>query len=124
MKCILVIDDEDGIRDLIRFSLEALTSWTVLTAASGREGLAIAQAHPPDAILLDVMMPDLDGIATFAQMQLNPSLQTIPTIFLTAKVTASDGQNLLALGIAGLIPKPFKAQMLVSQIKVCLNWQD
>jgi CheY-like chemotaxis protein len=124
MRCILVIDDEDGIRDLIRFSLEALTPWTILTAASGREGLAIAQAHAPNAILLDVMMPDLDGIATFTQMQLNPSLQNIPTIFLTAKATSSEGKNLLALGIAGIITKPFKAQMLVSQIKACLNWQD
>jgi CheY-like chemotaxis protein len=124
MKCILVIDDEDGIRNLIRFSLEALTPWTVLTAASGREGLAIAQAHPPDVILLDVMMPDLDGMATLAQIRLNPALQNTPIIFLTAKASATECADLLALGIAGVITKPFKAKMLVSQIKVCLNWQD
>jgi CheY-like chemotaxis protein len=124
MKCILVIDDEDGIRDLIRFSLEALTPWTVLTAASGMEGLAIAQAQRPDAILLDVMMPDLDGMATFTQMQLNPILQNTPTIFLTAKATATECDDLLALGIAGVITKPFKAKTLVSQIKICLDWQD
>jgi CheY-like chemotaxis protein len=124
MKQILVIDDEDGIRNLIRFSLEALTPWMVLTAASGTEGLAIAQTYIPDAILLDVMMPDLDGIATFAQMQLNPRLQNIPTIFLTAKAIASECENLLTLGIAGVITKPFKAQMLVNQIKGYLNWQD
>lgn len=124
MKCILVVDDEDGIRDLIRFSLEALTPWTVLTAASGIEGLAIAQAHSPDAILLDVMMPDLDGVATFAQMQLHPALQSIPTIFLTAKVTTAECEGHLALGIAGVITKPFKAQTLVAQIKRCLDWQD
>jgi CheY-like chemotaxis protein len=124
MKCILVIDDEDGIRNLIRFSLEALTPWTVLTAVSGREGLAIAQAHPPDVILLDVMMPDLDGMATLAQIRLNPALQNTPIIFLTAKASATECADLLALGIAGVITKPFKAKMLVSQIKVCLNWQD
>lgn len=124
MKCILVIDDEDGIRNLIRFSLEALTPWQVLTAASGMEGLAIAQAHCPDAILLDVMMPDLDGMATFAQMQLNPIVQNTPTIFLTAKATAAECEDLLALGITGIITKPFKAQTLVNQIKDYLNWQD
>jgi CheY-like chemotaxis protein len=124
MKCILVIDDEDGIRNLIRFSLEALTPWTVLTAASGAEGLAIAQAHLPDAILLDVMMPDLDGMATFAQMQLNPILQNTPTIFLTAKATATECDNLLALGMAGVITKPFKAKTLVNQIRIYLNWPD
>jgi CheY-like chemotaxis protein len=124
MKYILVIDDEDGIRNLIRFSLEALTPWTVLMAASGAEGLAIAQSRAPDAILLDVMMPGLDGIATLAQMRQYPALQNTPTIFLTAKATAAEAQSLMTLGIAGIITKPFKAQALVSQIKSCLNWQD
>ncbi len=124
MKRILVIDDENGIRNLILFSLEGLTDWEVLTAASGTEGLAIAQDHPPDAILLDVMMPDLDGIATFAQLKLNLILQNIPTIFLTAKATATEYEELLTLGIAGVITKPFKAQMLVNQVKQYLGWQD
>lgn len=124
MKCILVIDDENGIRNLIRFSLEALTPWTVLTASSGTEGMTIAETYAPDAILLDVMMPDLDGIATFAQMQLHPALQNTPTIFLTAKATAAECESLLALGIVGVITKPFKAQALVSQIRNYLNWQD
>jgi CheY-like chemotaxis protein len=124
MKCILVIDDEDGIRDLIRFSLEALTDWDVLTAASGAEGLAIAQDHPPDAILLDMMMPDLDGMATFSLFQHNPIFQNIPTVFLTAKAFATEHNELLALGIAGVITKPFKAQILVNQLKQCLGWQD
>jgi CheY-like chemotaxis protein len=124
MKRILVIDDEDGIRNLIRFSLEALTDWEVLTAASGVEGLAIAQDHPPDAILLDMMMPDLDGMATFALFQHNPILQNIPTVFLTAKALVSEHNELLALGIAGVITKPFKAHMLVNQLKQCLGWQE
>jgi CheY-like chemotaxis protein len=124
MKRILVIDDEDGIRHLIRFSLEALTDWEVMTAASGIDGLAIAQNHLPDAILLDVMMPDLDGIATFAQINLNPLLQNTPTIFLTAKATATEYEELLTLGIAGVITKPFKAKTLVNQVKQCLGWQD
>jgi CheY-like chemotaxis protein len=124
MKCILVIDDEDGIRNLIRFSLEALTDWEVLTAASGAEGLAIAQDRPPDAILLDMMMPDLDGIATFALFQHNPILKNIPTIFLTAKAFAIEHDELLVSGISGVITKPFKAQMLVDRLKQFLGWQD
>lgn len=70
------------------------------------------------------MMPDLDGKATLAQMRQCPTLQNTPAIFLTAKATAPEGDSLLALGIAGIITKPFKAQALVSQIKTCLNWQD
>jgi CheY-like chemotaxis protein len=124
MKCILVIDDDNGIRNLIRFSLEALTPWEVLTASSGREGLAIAQSRQPDAILLDVMMPELDGVATFGQLQTQPNTKGIPTIFLTAKAQAQEYEEHLALGIAGVITKPFKAQILVSQIKQFLNWQD
>jgi CheY-like chemotaxis protein len=124
MKCILVIDDDNGIRNLIRFSLEALTPWEVLTASSGREGLAIAQSRQPDAILLDVMMPELDGVATFGQLQTQPNTKEIPTIFLTAKAQTQEYEEHLALGIAGVITKPFKAQILVSQIKQFLNWQD
>ncbi|WP_404783738.1 response regulator [Altericista sp. CCNU0014] len=124
MKRVLVIDDEDGIRNLIRFSLEALTDWEVLTAGSGMEGLAIAQDRMPDAILLDVMMPDLDGIATFQQLQLDPILQTIPTVFLTAKASATERDELIALGAVGAISKPFKAKMLVDRIKLCLGWND
>ncbi|NJM76069.1 MAG: response regulator, partial [Acaryochloridaceae cyanobacterium RU_4_10] len=114
MKCVLVIDDDNGIRNLIRFSLEALTLWEVLTASSGKEGLAIAQSRHLDAILLDVMMPDLDGVATFRQLQVNPSTKGIPTIFLTAKAQAKEYEEHLALGIAGVITKPFKAQILVA----------
>ncbi|NEQ11264.1 MAG: response regulator, partial [Moorea sp. SIO4E2] len=70
-KRILVIDDDDGVREIIQFSLEAAAGWEVLTAASGKEGLAKAEADQPDAILLDVMMPELDGPATFRQLQAN-----------------------------------------------------
>ncbi len=122
MKCILVVDDDNGIRNLIRFSLEALTLWEVLTASSGSEGLAIAQSRHLDAILLDVMMPDLDGVATFRQLQVNPNTKGIPTIFLTAKAQTKEYEEHLALGIAGVITKPFKAQILVAQIKQFLNW--
>jgi CheY-like chemotaxis protein len=123
-KRVLVIDDEDGVREIIQFSLEAAAGWEVLTAGSGSEGLETAQAQQPDAILLDVMMPDMDGPTTFQQLQLNAATRHIPTIFLTAKVRSSEQQQLLDLGVTGTIAKPFKAQDLVTQIRALLNWSE
>jgi CheY-like chemotaxis protein len=123
-KKILVIEDEDGLREITQFSLEAAAGWDVLTAASGSEGLIIAEAEQPDAILLDVMMPDMDGTETFRRLQYNPVTQTIPTIFLTAKARGNEQQALIDLGISGLITKPIKPQALVEQIREILNWSE
>lgn len=123
-KRILVIDDEDGIREIIQISLEAAAGWDVFTAASGSEGLENAQASQPDAILLDVMMPDMDGPTTFRQLQANDKIKHIPTILLTAKAKMSERQQYLDLGVAGVITKPFKAMDLVKQIREILNWTD
>ena len=121
-KRILVIDDEDGIREIIQICLEAAAGWEVETAASGSEGLAIAQTMQPDAILLDVMMPDMDGPTTFRQLQADSATQHIPTILLTAKAKISEQQQFIELGITGVITKPFKAQDLVNQIREILQW--
>jgi CheY-like chemotaxis protein len=123
IKRILVIDDEDGIREIIQICLEAAAGWEVVTAASGSEGLAMAQSTQPDAILLDVMMPDMDGPTTFRQLQANPATWHIPTILLTAKAKISEQQQFIDLGVTGVITKPFKAQDLVSQIRGILNWK-
>jgi CheY-like chemotaxis protein len=121
-KRILVIDDEDGIREIIQITLEAIAGWAVTTVSSGQVGVEQAQQEPFDAILLDVMMPDLDGPATFQQLQANPMTQAIPTILLTAKASPDEYQQLMALGVAGVITKPFAAQALVDQIKEILGW--
>ncbi|NEO73129.1 response regulator [Moorena sp. SIO3H5] len=123
-KRILVIDDDDGVREIIQFSLEAAAGWEVLTAASGKEGLAKAEADQPDAILLDVMMPELDGPATFRQLQANAVTADIPTILLTAKARSSEQKQFLDLGVTGIITKPFKPMELVEEIQVILNWLD
>lgn len=123
-KLILLIDDEDGARRIIQFSLEAAAGWEVLTAASGVEGLGLAETEQLDAILLDVMMPELDGPATFQRLQNNPATQAIPVIMLTAKANPTEHQPLVALGIAGIITKPFKIPALIAQIRAILNWQD
>jgi len=123
-KRILVIDDEDGIREIIQICLEAAAGWEVLTAASGSEGLEKAEAFQPDAILLDVMMPDMDGPTTFRQLQANAATGHIPTILLTAKAKISEQKQFIDLGVTGVITKPFKAQDLVDQIREILNWRE
>lgn len=123
-KRILLIDDEDGLRRITQFSLEAAAGWSVLTASCGLEGLEIAAAERPDAILLDVMMPDLDGPATFQKLQENSITRSIPVIMLTAKASAAERQPLVQLGVAGIITKPFKISALIAQIRDILNWPD
>lgn len=122
-KKILVIDDEDGIREIIQICLEVAAGWEVVTAACGSEGLAIAKQQQPDAILLDVMMPDMDGPTTFRQLQADAKTAHIPTILLTAKAKISEQQQFIDLGVTGVITKPFKAQELVDQIRAILDWR-
>ncbi|MEC4819630.1 MAG: response regulator [Scytonema sp. PMC 1069.18] len=124
MRKILIIDDEDGVRKIAQMSLEILTDWEVLTAASGTEGLILAQSQQPDAILLDMVMPDLDGVTTFEKLQANFTTRNIPTIFLSAKMAESEKQKFLDLGLTGLITKPFDAQSLVKQIREILAWKS
>jgi CheY-like chemotaxis protein len=119
---ILVIDDDDGVREIIQFSLEAAAGWDVLIADSGQRGLERAEAEQPNAILLDVMMPDMDGAETFRQFQANSAIRHIPIIFLTAKAKSSELKRFANLGVAGVITKPIKAQALVEQIKAILHW--
>ena len=121
-KRILVIDDAEDIREVAQVSLEVVGGWEVLTASSGREGVAKALAEQPDAILLDVMMPDQDGPTTFQQLQANSATQHIPVILLTAKALASDRRMFAELGVASVIAKPFEPLSLASQVARVLGW--
>jgi CheY-like chemotaxis protein len=122
-KQILVIDDEDDIREVVQVSLEMIRNWEVLTARSGQEGLAKAEAEQPDAILLDVMMPDMDGPTTFQQLQKTLAICHIPVILMTAKVQASDQRRFAGLGVQGVIAKPFDPLTLAEQVAATLGWQ-
>ena len=122
VKRILFIDDEKDIRVLASFCLELEAGWEIITASNGREGIAIAEREQPDAILLDAMMPELDGIQTLAELQLNPRTRHIPTIFITAKVQSSDRRRFYAAGAKGVITKPFDSLTLASQISGFLGW--
>lgn len=123
-KRVLFIDDEPGIRSIVQISLRAIAAWEVLTAASGSEGLMIAQAEQPDAVLLDMMMPDMDGIATLEHFRQNAEIQHIPIVLLTAKQPQNESISFYKLAISGVIAKPFKAPELVIQMRSLLGWND
>jgi CheY-like chemotaxis protein len=122
-KRILVIDDEHDIREVARVSLELVGGCQTLLAATGREGLAKATAERPDAILLDVMMPDMDGPTTFQQLQRDSATRDIPVILLTAKVQAADRNRFAGLGVAGVIAKPFDPMSLAAEVADLLGWR-
>jgi CheY-like chemotaxis protein len=121
-KRILVIDDEANVRIVVRTCLEILGEWKVLLAASGHEGLVLAQTERPDAILLDVMMPRMDGVAFVRELQANPELHAIPVVFLTAKADLTQARQFQALGVRGAIAKPFNPLTLHDQIATSLGW--
>ncbi|MBD3885674.1 response regulator [Phormidium tenue FACHB-886] len=120
-KRILIIDDEPDIREATQVCLEVVKGWEVLTAGSSNEGLAKAVAEQPDAVLLDVMMPDVDGLATFEQMQANPITRHIPVILLTAKAQPADHRRYTQLEIAAIITKPYDPLTLADQIAKILH---
>ncbi len=121
---ILIIDDEYDIRAVAQLTLKTVGGWDVSIAASGAEGLRQAADEQPDVILLDVMMPDMDGIETFRELQANPATESIPVIFMTAKVQAAEQRRFTELGVAGIITKPFKAMKLPNQIATTLGWDE
>ncbi|WP_445638527.1 Two-component system response regulator [Nostoc sp. DSM 114161] len=121
-KRILVVDNEQYIQEVAKICLETVAGWKVETASSGKEGIIKAETHQPDAILLDVMMPDMDGIATFEKLQANPLTKAIPVILLTAKIQASDRRRYAQIGINGAIAKPFNPLELAQQVAAALGW--
>lgn len=121
-KRILVIDDEDDIREVASVALETSGDFDVVTAASGLAGLVEANSHRPDVILLDVMMPELDGPSTFLRLRELEATRTIPVIFLTAKVQPNDRRRLADLGALGIISKPFDPMTLAGEVATLAGW--
>jgi CheY-like chemotaxis protein len=124
MRKILIIDDEDDIREVAALSLEAVAGWQILTASSGAEGMVIAANSKPDAILMDVMMPEVDGPTTFGLMKQNPAIAHIPVLLLTAKVQGVDQRRFANLGVSAVLFKPFDPLTLAQQISDALGWKD
>jgi CheY-like chemotaxis protein len=119
---ILLVDDEDDIREVAQMSLEMTAGWEVVTASSGADGLRMAAAERPDAILLDVMMPGMDGPATARALRAAPETADIPVILLTAKVQAADRRRFDDLGVAGILAKPFDPMSLADEVREVLGW--
>lgn len=120
---VLIIDDEDDIREVAALSLESVAGWDVVMASSGAQGLARAIEHQPDAILLDVMMPGMDGPSTFRELRANPATAKIPVLLLTAKVQSSDQRRFADLGVEAVLFKPFDPLTLSDQIADVLGWK-
>jgi len=120
---ILVVDDEDDIREIASISLDLTQGWELQTASCGLEALDIAAEFQPDAILLDVMMPAMDGASTLRLLQQNESTREIPVIFLTAKVQAADKYRFMQLGVRAIIAKPFDPLALATQVADALGWE-
>ena len=119
---ILVIDDEQDIRAVSRMSLERVGGWEVLEADSGARGLELAGAERPDAILLDAMMPEMDGPATIQKLKAADATREIPVVFLTAKLQPAERERYVELGAVGVLAKPFDPMTLPDDVAGLLGW--
>ncbi|GLK81060.1 response regulator [Methylopila turkensis] len=114
---VLYVDDEPDIREIAVLALRLDSDFDVMTAASGREALSAAIDFRPDIILLDVMMPEMDGLATLARLREGDATSAIPVVFITARTQALEIERFLKLGALGVIPKPFDPLTLAMQVR-------
>jgi CheY-like chemotaxis protein len=119
---ILVVDDDELILEVAQMSLEMVGGWDVTTAGSGQEALTRAQADQPDVIVMDVMMPGMDGPTAARLLSENPATAAIPIVLLTAKVQVAERAALAELPVAGVLSKPFDPMSLPSELAMLLGW--
>ncbi len=119
---ILVVDDDDAARQAAAYSLETMAGWDVVQAYCAAQAIESATQHQPDAILLDVMMPAMDGPAMLAKLRATRATSHIPIVLLTAKVQAVHDGSLSHLPVAAILPKPFDPLRLASQVAQALGW--
>ncbi|WP_416670142.1 response regulator [Egbenema bharatensis] len=122
-KRVLVIDDETHVREIIQTCLEAFAGWRVSSAESAKVGLVMVNADPPDAIVLDVTMPEMSGLDFLQALRTNPETQSIPVVLLTARADLIEPDRLRRLAVSGGITKPFDATTLHQQIAQMLGWE-
>lgn len=118
---ILLIEDDPDIQKMVRLSLKYQGNHEVSAASGGREGLEKAAAENPDLILLDVMMPEMDGYETIKQLKSQAGTRHIPVIFLSARAQQAEIQKGRELGAIGYLVKPFDPMTLASQLEAILN---
>lgn len=119
---VLVVDDDDIIREVAKVALEVVGGWQVSTAESGDEASRMASGDQPDVVLLDVMMPSMDGPSTAALLQADPATREVPVIFLTAKSPLDDEQLASVPNLLGVISKPFDPMSLAAEINRLAGW--
>jgi len=117
---VLMVDDDQNIRRICQVSLTNVGKWQVILAESGYDGLELARKEKPDLILLDVMMPGMDGPTTLLKLREDEQLMHIPVILMTAKVQPQEVEQYTRLGATGVISKPFDPLTLPSEIKKLL----
>lgn len=113
---ILFVEDDPDIQMVAQLALEAVGGYTVQMCSSGMEALAVAEQFAPDLILLDVMMPGMDGPMTLTELRKKPTLANTPVVFMTARVQRHEIEQYLELGAADVISKPFDPMTLSSQV--------
>jgi two-component system, OmpR family, response regulator len=118
---VLIVDDEPDIRRIARLGLSKVGGMEVVEASNGAEGLVRAKADMPDVVLLDVMMPAVDGPTTLARLREDPATAGIPVVFLTAKAIAAEVDRLKSLGAAGVLTKPFDPMTLARDLRAALG---
>jgi len=118
---VLLVEDDPDIRLIARLALQQIGGFTVIEAASGAEALDILGSLRPDVVLLDVMMPGMDGTGVLRAMRETPATATVPVIFLTAKAMPAELDRLRALGARAILTKPFDPSTLPSAIRHALD---
>lgn len=113
---LLLIDDESSIREVTKATLEATGNWDVTLADTGELGVTLAIEVHPDLILIDLMMPDMDGIATYNALRKQESISGIPVAFFTAKANMEERQQFDDMGICAVISKPFEPLTLSADL--------
>jgi len=114
---IMHVEDDPSIQQVAKIALEAVGGFTVHTCGSGQQAIADYDAFAPQLILLDVMMPGMDGPTTLQQLQQQFDLSKVPAVFMTAKVQSSEVASYKKLGAADVVIKPFDPMMLSNQIR-------
>ena len=117
---ILLVDDEPDIREVAQLSLALDPAITTKSCASGQDALAQAADWKPDVILMDMMMPVMDGAETLSRLRKNTHTAAIPVIFMTARAQTSEVEHFISLGAAGVIPKPFDPLTLAASVRAYL----
>ena len=120
---ILVVDDDDAVRRAVTTSLHMMSDWDIFDAYCGTQALESARQSTPDAILLDVMMPAMDGPSMLSKLRSTRSTSDIPVILLTARVRAVDEGAFAHLPLAGILVKPFDPLRLATQVAQVLGWE-